>query len=217
MDELSEQIRTAGVELGFQAIGIVPATALAEEGDRLGQWLGLGFHADMAWMEYEPEKRADPRILFPGARSVIVGTVNYFTPHKHSNSPDKGKISRYAWGDDYHDVLRERLNALLEFISTLSPGVKGKVCVDTAPFMDKAWAARAGLGWIGKHSNLITTDAGSWVFIGSLLVDIELSYDGQIVDDHCGTCTRCLDACPTDAIAVPYVVDARRCISSTLR
>jgi epoxyqueuosine reductase len=167
----------------------------------------------MAWLEREPEKRADPRLLMPGAKSVVVVAHNYFTPHKHGESDSNGKISRYAWGDDYHDILREKLSALLEWIKSHRPEVNGKVCVDTAPFMDKAWAVRAGLGWLGKHSNLITKEIGSWVFIGSLLLDIELEYNSEVIDDHCGTCTACLDACPTNAIVEPYIVDSRKCIS----
>jgi epoxyqueuosine reductase len=209
----SVQIKEKALELGFSSVGIVPAAPLDEERSRLDEWLDRGFHGTMAWMEREPEKRADPRLLMPGARSVVVVTHNYFTPHAHEGSLSNGKISRYAWGDDYHDVLREKLNALLEWIKGRRPETTGKVCVDTAPFMDKAWAVRAGLGWIGKHSNLITKDIGSWVFIGSLLLDIELEYDATVIDDHCGTCTACLDACPTSAIVEPYVVDSRKCIS----
>ena len=167
----------------------------------------------MAWLAREPEKRSDPRLLFSEAKSVIVVALNYFTKHEHKNNADKGKISRYAWGDDYHDVVREKLSELLEWIKSENPAADGKICVDTAPMMDKAWAVRAGLGWLGKHTNLITTDLGSWVFIGEILLNLELEYDTEIVEDHCGTCTACLDACPTDAIVEPYVVDSRKCIS----
>src|SRR5439155_13541935 len=131
----------------------------------------------------------------------------------HEENAEKGKLSRYAWGDDYHDVVREKLNELLGWIKSGEPSATGKICVDTAPMMDKAWAVRAGLGWLGKHSNLITTDLGSWVFIGEVLLNLELDYDTQAVEDHCGTCTACLDACPTNAIVEPYVVDSRKCIS----
>lgn len=167
----------------------------------------------MAWLAREPEKRSDPRLIFPEAKSMVVVAMNYFTPHEHEGEPGRGKISRYAWGDDYHDVLKERLRELLEWIRAERPEAEGKVCVDTAPVMEKAWAVRAGLGWIGRHSNLITKDHGSWVFIGEILLNLELDYDTEIVDDHCGTCTACLDACPTDAIVEPYVVDSRKCIS----
>ncbi len=210
MPSLSDTIKAKALELGFDKIGIVPGDGLSEEKARLEEWLSRGLQGQMAWMAREPEKRSDPRLLLPGARSIIVAIHNYYTPHKHAST---GKISRYAWGDDYHDVLREKLEALLDCIKTLAPGTTGKICVDTSPFMDKAWAVRAGLGWLGKHTNLITTTHGSWVFIGSLLVDIELDYDHQTVEDHCGTCTACLDACPTGAIVEPYVVDSNKCIS----
>jgi epoxyqueuosine reductase len=213
MASLAEKIKAKAARIGFEKAGVVRAEPLADEGDRLREWLGRGFHGEMAWMSREPEKRRDPRLLFPAARSIIVVTLNYYTGHKHSSDASGGKISRYAWGDDYHDVMREKLDELLAWLKTEVPEVEGKICVDTSPFMDKAWAVRAGLGWLGKHTNLITTEVGSWVFIGSLLVDIELDYDGEIVEDHCGTCTACLDACPTNAIVEPYVVDSTKCIS----
>lgn len=207
----SELIKTNAADLGFHSIGIVPAGALDVESSRLREWLDRGFHASMSWMENHLDKRLDVRKLMPGARSIIVTASNYYTPNSHDSS--QGKVSRYAWGDDYHDVVRGKLSKLLDLIRSDEPNVIGKICVDTVPFMDKAWAVRAGLGWIGKHSNLITKDIGSWVFIGSLIVDVELQYDHGIVEDHCGTCTACLDACPTNAIVEPYVVDAGRCIS----
>ena len=213
MKSLAEKIKAMAARIGFEKAGIVRAEALGEEGERLREWLGRGFQGEMAWMAREPEKRGDPRLLFPAARSIIVVALNYYTDHKHSAASSLGKISRYAWGDDYHDVMGEKLGELLAWLKTEVPGVEGKICVDTSPFMDKAWAVRAGLGWLGKHTNLITTEVGSWVFIGSLLVDIELDYDNEIVEDHCGTCTACLDACPTDAIVQPYVVDSNKCIS----
>jgi epoxyqueuosine reductase len=164
-------------------------------------------------MEREPEKRADPTILFPGAKSMIVIALNYYTPHEHSELDEKGKVSRYAWGDDYHDVLKEKLRELFAFIQEENASAEAKICVDTAPIMDKAWAVRAGLGWLGKHSNVITKEFGSWVFIGEILLNLELEYETEIVEDHCGTCTACLDACPTDAIVAPYIVDSKACIS----
>ncbi len=213
MSLVSNEIKKKAVEIGFDKIGIVPAEPLIDEHERLEDWLERGFHGEMAWMEREPEKRSDPRLLFPEAKSVIVVALNYFTDHEHKDDADSGKLSRYAWGDDYHDVVREKLNELLTWIKIQQPSADGKICVDTAPMMDKAWAVRAGLGWLGKHTNLITTEIGSWVFIGSLLLDLELEYDDTIVEDHCGTCTACLDACPTNAIVEPYVVDSRKCIS----
>jgi epoxyqueuosine reductase len=209
----SEKIKLRAVELGIDKVGIVPAEALTHERERLDEWLSKNFHGEMAWMAREPDKRSDPTLLFPAAKSIIVVALNYFTDHKHADDSTKGKVSRYAWGDDYHDVLREKLSELLNWIRAENATVTGKICVDTAPFMDKAWAVRAGLGWLGKHTNLITTELGSWVFIGSLLLDVELDYDTETVEDHCGTCTACLDACPTNAIVEPYVVDSRKCIS----
>ena len=211
MSVTSASIKRKARDLGFHSSGIVAAGALDVEAGRLREWLGRGFHASMAWMENNVEIRGDVLKLMPEARSIIVTTTNYFTPYKHTENG--GKVSRYAWGDDYHDVVREKLVSLLSWICEQDATVDGKICVDTVPFMDKAWAVRAGLGWIGKHSNLITKDVGSWVFIGSIIVDIELEYDNEIVEDHCGTCTACLDACPTNAIVEPYVVDAGRCIS----
>lgn len=213
MPSLAKQIKHKAAELGFDKVGIVQAGPLVGEGRRLREWLGRGNHGTMAWLGREPEKRVDPRILFPGARSIIVCLLNYYTEHRHEDDPLRGKISRYAWGDDYHDVLREKSVALLEWLKDTRPEANGKICVDTAPFMDKAWAVRAGLGWLGKSTNLVTRDLGSWVFIGSIILDIELDYDREVVDDHCGTCTACLDACPTNAIIEPYVVDSRRCLS----
>lgn len=212
---LTDSIKQKAIEIGFQKIGIVMVEPLASEGDRLSEWLARGFHGEMSWMEREPEKRSDPRILFPPAKSVIVVALNYYTPHKHGNDPNAGKISRYAWGDDYHDVLKGKLRVLLEWIKMQDAAAEGKICVDTAPIMDKAWAVRAGIGWLGKHSNVITTDYGSWIFIGEILLNLDLDYETETVPDHCGSCTMCLDACPTSAIVEPYVVDSRKCISYT--
>lgn len=210
MLSFSGRIKQRAASIGVNKIGIVAATPLDAERGHLNEWLTRGFHGNMAWMTREPEKRADPKVLFPGAKSVIVVAVNYYTPHKHGST---GKMSRYAWGDDYHDVVGEKLRDLLAWIKSEEPSVNGKICVDTSPFMDKAWAVRGGLGWLGKHSNVITKELGSWVFIGSILLDVELDYDTEAVDDHCGTCTACLDACPTGAIVEPYVVDSQKCIS----
>lgn len=211
--DLSRRIKAAALNLGFEKVGIVPADPLAQEHERLVEWLERGYHGEMRWMARDPELRTNPRKLFPAARSVVVVALNYYTPEKHSDNPETGKVSRYAWGDDYHDVVGTKLRALLAWIQSEVPEARGKVCVDIQPMMDKAWAARAGLGWIGKHTNLITTDYGSWVFIGELLLDLELEFDHKLVDDHCGSCTLCIDACPTDAITEPYVVDSNKCIS----
>ncbi len=210
---LTAEVKRRARELGFQKVGVVRAEPLAEERARLEEWLARGFHASMGWMERDVARRTDPRELLPGARTVVAVALNYYTPHRHSHDPAAGKISRYAWGDDYHDVLGEKLKALLAYVEEVAPGVRGKVCVDAQPAMDKAWGVRAGLGWIGKHTNLITRDHGSWVFLGELLLDAELEYDEAREDDHCGTCTLCLDSCPTGAIVEPYVVDSNLCIS----
>jgi epoxyqueuosine reductase len=229
----SALIKDLARELGFNQIGIVRAEALTEEGLRLQQWLERGFHGEMKWMEREPAQRSDPRQLFPTAKSVIVVGLNYYTPHpgyavvptadlrrgKEAGAvgttayPATGKVSRYAWGDDYHEIVGEKLRRLLSLIKDRCPEADGKVCVDIQPTMDKAWAVRAGLGWMGKHANIITEDYGSWIFIGELLLNLELEYDEFEVADQCGSCTLCLDACPTGAIVEPYVVDSNQCIS----
>lgn len=211
--EFTKQIKQKAVEIGFHKIGVVRAEKLREEGDRLTEWLARNYHGEMKWLEREPEKRSDPGLLHPGAKSIVVCVLNYFTPHEHTDNVKTGKISRYAWGDDYHDIVKEKLHELLDWIKQKAPDIDGKVCVDTAPIMDKAWAVRAGLGWLGKHSNLITKEYGSWVFIGEILLDAELEYESEIVADHCGNCTACLDACPTGAIIQPFVVDSNRCLS----
>jgi len=211
--QLSTRIKERALELGFHKVGIVPAAPLAPERARLEEWLRRGFHGEMNWMARDAERRTDPRLVMPDARSVVVVALNYFTPHEHDSNPALGKISRYAWGDDYHDVVGGKLKELLAWITEACPGSEGKTCVDIQPLMDKAWAVRAGLGWIGKHANLITRDYGSWVFIGELLLNLELQYDTVEVEDHCGTCTLCIEACPTDAITEAYVVDSNRCIS----
>ena len=208
----SDRIREKAAELGIHKIGFAPAAALVDEGQRFFEWLDRGHHGEMAWLAREPEKRTDPRLIFPEARSVISAAVNYYTPKEHEGKPSEGKISRYAWGDDYHDVVKEKLRALLDWIVTEQPDAAGKICVDTAPVMEKTWAQRAGLGWIGKHSNVITKEYGSWVFLGEILTNLELVYD-EPATDHCGSCTACIDACPTDAITEPFVVDSNRCIS----
>lgn len=209
----SRTIKEQALRHGFHKVGIVKAAALKREGERLKQWLALGYHGEMRWMERAPEARADPRLIFPEAKSVVVVALNYHTPTRHLQDSSRGKISRYAWGDDYHEVVGEKLKSLLGWIESEWPCARGKSCVDIQPVMDKAWAARAGLGWIGKHSNLITRDYGSWVFLGELLLNLDLEYDAVEPEDHCGTCTLCIEACPTGAITEPYVVDSNRCIS----
>jgi epoxyqueuosine reductase len=210
---LSRWIKETALAEGFDKVGIVRAEALATEQVRLREWLARGYAGEMAWMERDPVKRTDPREIFPPAKSVVVVALNYYTNHRHENLAGTGKVSRYAWGDDYHDVVGSKLRSLLNSITEEVPQAEGKICVDIQPMMDKAWAVRAGLGWLGKHSNVITPEHGSWVFIGELLLNLELEYDTEQIEDHCGTCTLCIEACPTDAIAEPYVVDSTRCLS----
>jgi len=210
---LSLRIKERAAELGFCKTRIVAANRLETEGDLFFRWLETGFHGEMAWINREPEKRIDPKQIFPDARSLVVLAMNYYTPHAHDDSTPAGKISRYAWGDDYHDVMRERLRDLLEWIKMEDPEADGKICVDTTPVLEKAWAVRAGIGWLGKHTNVITPTHGSWVFLGEIILNLEVEYDTAIVEDHCGSCTACIDACPTNAIVKPYVVDSRKCIS----
>ncbi len=210
---VSAQIKSQARALGFQKIGIVKAAALSAEHDRLEEWLRRGFNGEMSWMTRDPEQRTDPRKVFPAARSMIVVALNYYTTHQHSDDPGTGKVSRYAWGDDYHEVVGGKLRELLSWIEQKWPEAQGKVCVDIQPVMDKVWAVRAGLGWMGKHTNLITEEYGSWVFIGELLLNIDLEYKEQRVVDQCGSCTLCIDVCPTGAIVEPYVVDSNICIS----
>lgn len=209
----AQDIKARALLEGFNKVGIVSAAPLADEGRRLRQWLARGFQAEMGWLARDVEKRLNPLAIFPQVRSVVVVALNYYTPHEHQQTPGTGKVSRYAWGDDYHDVLKEKLLALLSWIREQEPETEGKVCVDIQPTLDKAWAVRAGLGWLGKHANVITPDHGSWVFIGELFLNLELDHDTETIEDHCGTCTLCIDACPTAAITEPYVVDSNKCIS----
>jgi epoxyqueuosine reductase len=209
---LTYRLKMKAAELGFSAIGIARAEVLNKEEKLLHQWFALGFHASMQWLERDSGKRIDVSKILPNAKSVVCVALNYYTPDQHSANPALGKISRYAWGDDYHLVLTKRLEELYEFMKLEIPDLTGKIYVDTGPVMDKVWAARAGIGWLGKHTNIITRKFGSWVFLGEILIDAELEYDTPLVD-LCGTCTACLDACPTQAIVQPYLLDANKCIS----
>ncbi len=209
---LTRQIKTEAQRLGFDAVGVAPAAAIAP--DRLMEWLMRGYHGEMAYLERHPEKRLNPSLVLTDARSVVSVALNYHHSHPLPyDDPDRGAVSRYAFGDDYHDVMGEKLRRLLESVLHAAPGASGKAYVDTGPVLDKHWAARSGVGWLGKNGNLLAKRRiGSWFFIGELLLDVELEYDRPHAD-HCGSCTRCLDACPTEAIVQPYVVDGRRCIS----
>jgi epoxyqueuosine reductase len=210
---ISARLRGRAQELGFHKVGITSAENLSTEQSRLEEWLFRGYHGEMNWMTRDPAQRSDPRRLFSETRSVVVVALNYYTPDQHSDSSATGKVSRYAWGDDYHEVIGVKLRELLSWIKEQWPEADGKVCVDIQPIMDKAWAVRAGLGWMGKHTNLITHEYGSWVFLGELLLNLELEYESEEVADQCGSCTLCIDACPTSAIVEPYVVNSNLCIS----
>lgn len=190
--------------------GISKAGFLEEEAPRLEYWLNNQMHGQMSYMENHFDKRLNPTLLVDGAKSVISLLLNYY-PSEHQNE-DSYKISKYAYGQDYHHVIKEKLKELLHFIQTEIGEVSGRAFVDSAPVLDKAWAAKSGLGWVGKNSNLITQKVGSFYFIAELIIDLELEYDTPTTD-HCGSCTACLDACPTEAIAAPYVVDGSKCIS----
>jgi len=204
-------IKEKASELGFFSCSISKAQFLEEEAHHLETWLKNGFHGKMSYMENHFDKRLDPRLLVEGARSVVTLLFNYYSEQKQSD-PQAPKLSMYAYGEDYHDVVKEKLKELLQHISVHIGEVNGRAFVDSAPVMDKAWAKRSGAGWIGKHTNLISKRAGSYFFIAELILDLELESDGPVTD-HCGTCTKCIDACPTEAIVAPYVVDGSKCIS----
>lgn len=208
----TEKVKSKALELGFTKVGIAKAEPLTAEAEHLREWLHRGYNASMDWMFRNVEKRVDPRAIVPGAKSVICVALNYYTPAQHSNKPGVGKISRYAWGDDYHDILTGKLKQLWGWLQQEFPGMEGRYYVDTGPVMDKVWAQRAGIGWIAKHTNVITQDFGSWVFLGELITTLELDAD-QPATDHCGTCTLCIEACPTNAIVEEYVVDSNKCLS----
>lgn len=210
-EKLAFLIKQQAHDLGFSFCGISQATFLEEEAPRLEKWLKKNMHGEMQYMANHFDKRLDPRLLVDGATSIISVLYNYYTDKKQFEA-DVPKISKYAYGEDYHAVVKDKLHQLFEFIKEQVGEVNGRVFVDSAPVMDKAWAKKSGLGWIGKNSNLINKQQGSFFFIGQIILDLELPEDGPI-KDYCGTCTRCIDACPTDAIIEPYVVDGSKCIS----
>ena len=208
---ITQQIKQKAFELGFSFVGISKATFLEQEARRLEDWLKDKRHGKMSYMENYFDKRTDPRLLVDDAKSVITVLQNYYTQQKQTDSTAP-KISMYALGKDYHFIIKEKLRKLHQFINEHIGEVNARGFVDSAPVLDKAWAEKSGLGWIGKHSNLINKQQGSYFFIGELIVDLELETDGPI-KDYCGTCTKCIDACPTEAIIQPYVVDGSKCIS----
>lgn len=209
--EYSTKIKNEASRLGFLSCGISKADLLENEAPKLEQWLNQGRHGTMSYMENHFDKRLDPRLLVPGAKSVISLLLNYHTEQVQTD-PEAPKISTYAYGMDYHFVIKEKLKNLMHFIHMEIGEVEGRVFVDSAPVMDKAWAAKSGLGWVGKNTNLISKKAGSFFFIAELIIDLELEYDLPSTD-HCGSCTACIDACPTEALIQPYQIDGSKCIS----
>lgn len=204
-------IKAEAKRLGFLSCGMSKAQFLEEEAPRLENWLNKNMHGEMRYMENHFDKRLDPTKLVEGSKSVVSLILNYY-PSETQQDKTAPKISKYAYGTDYHFVIKDKLKSLLHFIQEEIGEVNGRAFVDSAPVLDKAWAAKSGLGWIGKHSNLLTQQVGSFYFIAELIIDLDLEYD-TLVTDHCGTCTACIDACPTEAIVEPYVVDGSKCIS----
>ncbi|MDD4143831.1 MAG: tRNA epoxyqueuosine(34) reductase QueG [Prolixibacteraceae bacterium] len=212
-DKISELIKKEAKSLGFSECVILPAMFLEEEKNHLNNWLKKGLYGEMTFMARNNDKRLDPRLFFENVKSLILVTQNYFTKD-FQKMPDAPVVSKYTFGTDYHFVIKKKLKKLLSYIQNEIHLCKGRSFTDSAPILERAWARRAGLGWVGKNSNLISTHYGSFFFIGELLVDVELPYDKtEQIEDHCGSCTRCIDACPTKAIIADRVVDARKCIS----
>ncbi len=231
---LAETIKREALTLGFDAVGISrvanssPPPAISHQPDsslpnpatplshhlfsRLVEWLQRGYHGTMAWMTRDPSRRSNPQQVLPGCRSMVSVGMNYYTDNRADEQPGMGRIARYAWGKDYHTVMSRRLSQLEAKIAALAPGVTTRGYVDTGPIMEKAWAQQAGLGWIGKHSNLVSVECGSWLLLGEILTTLDLVPD-EPGTDLCGSCTLCIQACPTGAIVEPYLVDARLCIS----
>lgn len=214
LQERTEKVRREALRLGFDACGFARARRLEQEERRLEEWLSQDRHGTMQWMENHFDKRVDPTRLVPGSRSVVSVLGSYYHPDHKEQMQQEGvaRISKYAQGRDYHKVFKKKLKQLFRFTEELLGGLEGRFFVDSAPVLDKTWAQRAGLGWIGKNSNLLNPELGSFFFIGEMIVDAEFAYS-SLQTDHCGSCTRCIDACPTDAIYEPYRVDASKCIS----
>ncbi len=212
-ERYTQRIKEKALQLGFSDIGFSKAEYLQEEENRLKEWLDAGYNAGMDYMARNFEKRVNPTILVPGAKTVISVLLNYFPNHKqlHEDAP---KVSKYAYGKDYHYTVKDKLKQLFKFIKEeIYPELEGRYFVDSAPVLDRAWAVRSGLGWIGKNTNLISKEWGSFVFIGELIINLELPVETVQVKNACGNCTQCIDACPTDALVKPYTVDANKCIS----
>ena len=209
---LTKQIKEIAERFSFSHIGIAKADIYEEDNINISSWIDNGYHAQMEWMKARLSERTNIFKYYPDAKSIIMVTQNYYTGT--ANSEDKiGKISNYAWGEDYHLIIKKKLYQLLDEIKKHNSNLNGIACVDTSPIMEKVWAQRAGIGWMGKHTNLITKDIGSWFFIGAIVINQELEYDHFFTEDLCGTCTACIDDCPTGAITEPYQLDSNKCIS----
>ena len=212
LEKQTAQVKAIAKELGFDFVGISEAGFLEDEAPKLSDWLNKNYHGSMGYMANHFDKRLDPRLLVDDAKSVISLLYNYYPAQKLDESDEAIKISKYAYADDYHLVIKDKLNQFYLRLKETIGDINGRAFVDSAPVMDKVWAAKSGLGWVGKHTNLINKGNGSFFFIAELIIDLQLVADGP-VKDYCGTCTRCIDACPTDAIVAPYVVDGSKCIS----
>ncbi|BBD62492.1 putative iron-sulfur cluster binding protein [Nostoc sp. HK-01] len=207
----SRTVKEQALDLGFHKVGIAAVDEVDNtEVQRLQAWIALGYHADMEWMDNP--KRQDIRLVMPEARSLVCVALNYYTPHQRPQGEEYAKVSRYGWGRDYHKVMHKKLKQLTTWLESQGEGVKARYYADTGPVQDKVWAQKAGIGWIAKNGNVITREYGSWVFLGEVVTNIELECDRPHTQ-HCGSCTRCLTACPTGAITQPFVVDANRCIA----
>ena len=211
IEKNTKLIKDKAVDLGFISCGISKADFLEDEAPRLEKWLNQNHHGQMSYMEKNFDKRLDPRLLVPDSKSVVSLLFNYYTDKKQEDS-QAPKISSYAFGEDYHFVIKRKLKKLMNYIKTEIGDVSGRAFVDSAPIMEKAWASKSGLGWIGKNTNLISKKTGSFFFIAELIIDLELEYDSSTTD-HCGSCTKCIDACPTEALIAPYQIDGSKCIS----
>ena len=197
---------------GFDLVGFAEASRLDKESERLTEWLNQGYHAGMTYMQRNRNKRKNVKEILSSAKSVISLGMNYYTPDKHSEENNKGKVSRYAWGKDYHLVIWDKLDKIIDELKEKEPSFEAISYVDTGPVMDKAWAVRSGLGWLGKHTNVINKEIGSWFFIANIITNWQFEYSNPI-EDFCGSCTACIDACPTEAITIEYVVNSNKCIS----
>ena len=211
LNKISSKIKHKAIDNGFDLCGIAKPEK-TDSVDKLDDWINNGYHATMVWIENRKEERKNIFKYFPKVKSVISLGYNYYTGENELSS-DQYKISNYAWGEDYHLVIKKKLYQIIEYIKTIKPEFQFRVCVDTSPISEKYWAQKSGIGWIGKHTNLINDDIGSWFFLAEILIDFELAYDKPFVLDLCGTCTKCIEACPTDAIVEEYQLDSNKCIS----